>query len=134
MGADWNAKIIEEFRANEGRVASFAHQPLLLLHHTGARSGEVRVNPVAYQAVGDDWAIFASKGGAPNHPGWYHNLVANPDAVIELGTETVPVRARVADGAERDRIWEEQKKRNPGFAEYESKTSRTIPVVVLTRR
>ena len=132
---DFNRQIIDEFHANDGRVGGrFEGTPLLLLHHTGARSGEVRVNPVAYQAVDGAWAIFASKGGAPTHPAWYHNLVAHPAAVIEVGTETIPVRARVADGAERETIWTEQKRRSPGFAEYEAKTARTIPVVVLEWR
>ena len=129
---DWNAKIIEEFRANEGRVGGqFEGAPLLLLHSVGARSGKERVNPMMYQAVGDAYAVFASKGGAPSHPGWYHNLVANPDATIEVGTRRVRVRARTAEGVERDTIWETQKQRYPGFADYEARTTRQIPVVIL---
>lgn len=129
---DWNAKIIEEFRANEGRVGGqFAGAPLLLLHSIGARSGKARVNPMMYQAVGDAYAVFASKGGAPSNPDWYHNLIANPDATIEVGTRTVPVRARIADDVERDTIWEAQKQRYPGFADYEASTTRQIPVVIL---
>jgi len=129
---DWNAKIIEEFRANEGRVGGqFEGAPLLLLHSVGARSGKERVNPMMYQAVGDAYAVFASKGGAPSHPDWYHNLVATPDATIEVGTRTVPVRARIADGVERDTIWGTQKLRYPGFADYEASTTRQIPVVIL---
>src|SRR2546428_13770032 len=87
MARDWNSGIIEEFRANEGRVAGpFEGRTLLLLHHKGARTGTLRVNPLAYQALADGtWAIFASKGGAPTNPDWYHNLRANPDAVVELG-------------------------------------------------
>lgn len=132
---DYNRQIIDEFRAGGGKVGGrFEGQPLLLLHHIGARSGEPRINPVAYQQVGDAWAVFASKAGAATNPAWYHNLVANPSAVIEVGTETIPVRARVAGGEERERIWSEQKRRNPGFADYEAKTTRTIPVVVLERR
>ena len=131
--ADWNTGVIDEFRQNEGRVAAFARQPLLLLHHRGAKSGTERVNPLAYQKVGDEWAVFASKGGAPTNPNWYHNLIANPRARIEVGTDTIDVEARVADGEERDRIWEAQKRLNPGFAEYEQKTERVIPVVVLRR-
>ena len=129
---DWNAKIIEEFRANEGRVGGqFEGAPLLLLHSVGARSGKERVNPMMYQAVGKAYAVFASKGGAPSNPDWYHNLVANPDATIEVGTRTVPVRARFAAGVERDTIWETQKQRYPGFADYEASTTRQIPVVIL---
>ena len=102
---DWNATIIKEFRANEGRVGGqFEGAPLLLLHSTGARSGMERVNPMMYQAVGDAYAVFASKGGAPSNPDWYHNLIANPDATIEVGTHTVPVRARIANDVERDTI------------------------------
>jgi len=133
---DWNTKIIEEFRANEGRVGGpFEGRPILLLHHKGARTGTERVNPVAYQAVGDDFAVFASKGGSPTNPDWYHNLVANPDVSVEVGTQTLPVHARVAEGDERARIWTTQKERWPGFADYDEKTKgiREIPVVVLER-
>ena len=131
---DWNRRIIEEFRANEGRVGGrFEGVPILLLHHTGARSGLERVNPMAYQAVDGGFAVFASKGGAPTNPDWYHNLVANPRATVEVGTDTVPVVARVAEGEERDRIWTTQKERHPGFAEYERNTTRQIPVVILER-
>lgn len=133
--SDWNSKIIEEFRSNGGRVGGqFEGAPLLLLHSTGARTGQERVNPVMYQAVDGDFAVFASKGGAPTNPDWYHNLVANPDATVEVGEETLSVRARVADSAEREPIWSRQKERYPGFAEYEEKTSRQIPVVILERR
>ena len=130
---DWNASIIEEFRANEGRVGGpFEGATLLLLHHRGARSGIERVNPLAYQDLGEGKvAVFASKGGAPTNPDWYHNVQANPDVTAEIGTKTYPARARVADGEERDRIWERQKQVMPGFADYERKTSRQIPVVVL---
>ena len=128
---NWNDAVIEEFRANGGKVAAFAHQPLLLLHHRGARTGAERVNPLAYQKVGDAYAVFGSKGGAPTNPEWYHNLIANPRARVEVGTESVEVTARVAEGDERDRIWEEQKRLNPAFADYERTTDRTIPVVVL---
>jgi deazaflavin-dependent oxidoreductase (nitroreductase family) len=128
---NWNDSVIEEFRAKGGTVAAFGNQPLLLLHHRGARSGEERVNPLAYQQVGDAYAVFGSKGGAPTNPDWYHNLIANPRARVEVGTDSFEVTARVAEGSERERIWEEQKRLNPGFAEYERKTDRTIPVVVL---
>jgi deazaflavin-dependent oxidoreductase (nitroreductase family) len=133
---DWNTKIIEEFRANEGRVGGpFEGRPVLLLHHRGAKTGTDRVNPVAYQSVGDDFAVFASKGGSPTNPDWYHNLVANPDVSVEVGTDAFPVHARVAEGDERDRIWTKQKTEWPGFADYEEKTKgiRDIPVIVLER-
>jgi deazaflavin-dependent oxidoreductase (nitroreductase family) len=133
--SDWNEKIIAEFRANEGRVGgNFEGAPLLLLHSTGARTGKERVNPMMYQAVGDSFAVFASKAGADTNPDWFHNLKANPEARIEVGTETLDVRARVLGAEERAPIWEEQKARYPGFADYESKTDRVIPVVMLDRR
>jgi deazaflavin-dependent oxidoreductase (nitroreductase family) len=132
--SDFNTSIIEEFRANGGNVGGgFDGAPMLLLHTTGAKSGRERVNPVVYQQVGDDVAVFASKGGAPTDPDWYRNLRAHPDVTVEIGEETVPMHARVAEGEERARIWEQQKKVMPGFAEYEGKTSREIPVVILSR-
>jgi deazaflavin-dependent oxidoreductase (nitroreductase family) len=131
--SDWNREVVDEFRSNGGKVAAFAGRPLLLLHSKGARSGVHYVNPLVYLPVGDDFAVFGSKAGAPTNPGWYHNLRAAPDTVVELGTETIPVRARVAEGEERERIWEEQKRAAPTFAEYEEKTTRPIPVVVLER-
>ena len=131
---DWNQRIIEEFRANDGKVGGqFEGMPILLLHHHGAKTGRERVNPVAYQAIDGGYAVFASKGGAPTNPDWLHNLVANPEATVEVGTETHKVRARVAEGAERERIWTTQKERLPQFAEYERNTEREIPVVVLER-
>ncbi|HLX87687.1 MAG TPA: nitroreductase family deazaflavin-dependent oxidoreductase [Acidimicrobiales bacterium] len=131
--SDFNRGIIEEFRANEGRVGGpFAGAPLLLLHSTGARSGQARVNPMVYQRIGPRAiAVFASKGGAPHNPDWYYNLLAHPAATVEIGTESLAVRARVPDAAERAPIWEKQKADFPGFADYERKTSRVIPVVVL---
>jgi deazaflavin-dependent oxidoreductase (nitroreductase family) len=132
--SDWNAGIIDEFRANAGTVGGpFEGARMLILHTTGARSGSERVHPLVYQADGDRLVIFGSKGGAPTHPGWYHNLVANPEVTVEVGTETIPVRARVAEGAERERLWTRQKQVMPGFADYEAKTSRQIPVVILER-
>jgi deazaflavin-dependent oxidoreductase (nitroreductase family) len=128
---DWNAQIIEEFRANDGKVASFGPVPILILHTTGAKTGQEREHPLAYQAVGDQYAIFASKAGAPTHPAWFHNLVANPDVTIEVGAETKRARARVTEGDERNEIWERQKSQVPNFAEYEQATSREIPVIVL---
>jgi deazaflavin-dependent oxidoreductase (nitroreductase family) len=132
MADNWNTKIIEEFRANGGRVGgNFEGAPLLLLHTTGARSGQVRVNPMMYRKVGDDYAVFASKGGAPTNPDWYHNLVAHPDVQAEIGTQTLRFTARVAAGEEREPIWSAQKAEYPGFADYEQKTSRQIPVIIL---
>ena len=130
---DWNGRIIEEFRANEGRVGGpFEGARLLLLRHRGARSGTERVNPLAYQDLGDGKvAIFASKGGAPTNPDWFHNVRANPDVTVEIGTKTYSGRARVAEGEEHDRIWTRQKELMPGFADYERKTSRQIPVIVV---
>ena len=133
--ADYNQSIIEEFRANGGRVGGpFEGAPMLLLHSTGAKTGKERVNPVVYREVDDGWAVFASKGGAPTNPDWYHNLVAHPEASIEIGDDTVDVVARVAPRDERDRIFDAQKQVMPGFADYEQKTDRVIPVVVLRRR
>ena len=132
MPDDWNTKIIAEFRANGGKVGGpFEGAPVLLLHTIGAKTGQERVNPMMYQAVGDDYAVFASKGGAPTNPDWYHNLVANPQVRAEIGTETHEFTARVADPQTRAPIWAEQKRRYPGFADYEQKTTRQIPVVIL---
>jgi|ERR1700688_1873738 len=129
---DFNGQVIEEFRAKGGRLGGqFEGAPMLLLHHKGAKSGTERVNPVMYQQVGDKLAVFASKGGAPTNPDWYHNLIAHPETTVEVGTETIPVVARVAPDDERGPIWEKQKHDFPGFAEYEQQTPRKIPVVVL---
>lgn len=131
--SDFNGKIIAEFRANAGQVGGpFAGSDILLLHHTGARSGITRVSPLAFQRIGESFAVFASKAGAPVDPAWYHNLLSYPDASVEVGTQTVTVKARVAEPAERDVIWERQKQRAPHFARYEEKAApRKIPVVVL---
>ena len=131
--AGWNDDIIEEFRSNEGRVGGrFQGNPLLLLHHRGARTGTERVNPLAYQDLGDgDVAIFGSRGGSEKNPDWYHNLRANPDVRVEIGTDTHAGKARVAEGEERERIWEAQKRLIPSFAEYEKRTERQIPVVII---
>jgi deazaflavin-dependent oxidoreductase (nitroreductase family) len=136
---DWNSKVIAEFRANEGRVGgSFAGAPMVLVHSRGRKSGLERVNPMMYLADETDENtiyVFASKGGAPTNPDWYRNLVVAGDATVEVGTETYPVTVREVTGDERDRIYAEQARRYPGFAEYESKTAgiRTIPVLRLTR-
>lgn len=129
---DWNTKIIEEFRANEGVVGGpFEGANLLLVHHTGAKTGIERVNPLGYQRVGEAYAIFGSKAGATTDPDWYFNLRANPRASIEVGTDTIEVTARVAEGEERHEIWERQKTNVPQFAEYEKTANRDIPVVLL---
>lgn len=132
--SDWNAKVIEEFRANGGMVASFARQPLLLLTHRGAKTGIERTNPLAYFRDGDDYVVVASKGGAPTNPDWYHNLLAHPDATIEVGTDELAVTARPADEQERERLWAMITSANPSFAEYGTKTERTIPVMILEPR
>lgn len=131
---DWNKKIIEEFRANGGKVGGqFAGAPMVLLHTTGAKSGAERVNPLVYSMDGDRYVIVASKGGAPTNPDWYYNLVANPNVTLEIGTEHFPARAEVPSEPERTRIFDQVSAVMPGFAEYQRNTTRTIPVVVLTR-
>jgi deazaflavin-dependent oxidoreductase (nitroreductase family) len=131
---DWNTAIIEEFRANNGKVGgNFDGAPLLLLHTIGAKTGKERVHPMMYLPVDDRYAVFASKAGAPDDPAWFHNLVAHPDVTVEMGSETFPARATVAERAERDRLYRQQAERYPGFAEYEAKTDRVIPVVLLER-
>jgi deazaflavin-dependent oxidoreductase (nitroreductase family) len=129
---DFNTKIIKEFRENGGVVGGpFEGASLLILHTTGAKSGEVRENPVVYQDLGGSYAVFASKAGAPTNPDWYYNILAHPALEAEIGTETVALTARVAGPEEREEIWVPWKTANPGFAEYEAKTTRTIPVVIL---
>jgi deazaflavin-dependent oxidoreductase (nitroreductase family) len=131
--ADFNARIIEEFHANEGRVGGmFEGMPLLLLHHTGAKSGTSRINPLVYQSDDGRYVVFASKGGAPTNPDWYHNLKAQPNVAIEVGTDTIDVLASEATGEERERLYRTQAQRVPQFAEYERRTERVIPVIVLT--
>jgi deazaflavin-dependent oxidoreductase (nitroreductase family) len=131
--ADFNAQIIEEFRANEGRVGGmFEGATLLLLHHTGAKSGKSRTNPLGYLSDKGRYVIFASKAGAPTNPDWYHNLKADPNVTIEVGTDTIQVVASEATGDERDRLYRTQAERVPQFAEYEKQTERVIPVIVLT--
>ena len=129
---DWNTKIIEEFRANGGKVGGqFEGAPLLLLHTVGARTGQQRVNPMMYRPVAGGYAVFASKGGAPTNPDWYYNLLAHPRVTAEIGTGTVDLSARVATGQEREEIWAAHKAAYPGFADYERKTTRQIPVIIL---
>ncbi len=132
---DPNAEVIREFRENAGKVGGpFGGASLLLLHSIGARTGEERVAPVMYKGDGDRYIIFASRAGGPRNPAWYHNLVANPEVSIEVGTETVDVVARVTEGEERAAIWEPWKAEVPVFAEYEQRTDREIPVIVLEPR
>jgi deazaflavin-dependent oxidoreductase (nitroreductase family) len=136
---DWNTHIITEFRANEGKVGgNFEGAPIVLLHHRGRKSGREYVAPTMYLAHESDPAViyvFASKAGAPTHPDWYYNLTAARRATVEVGTETYDVTVREITGADRDRIYAEQARRYPGFADYERKTEgiRTIPVLELTR-
>lgn len=132
---DFNQKIIAEFRANEGKIGGqFANTPLLLLHTIGAKSGQTRINPLAYLDDDDKIIVIASKAGSPNNPDWLHNIVANPMVTVELGSERFLARATaITSGPERDRLYAKMAERNPGFAEYERNTTRTIPVVVLER-
>lgn len=150
----WNDRIISEFRANAGHVAWSSDSdlaegrpvpprlaafdvcqgvPIILVHHTGAKTGIERVNPLMYQAVGDDFAVFATYGGSPRHPAWYRNLTANPTGIVEVGTDRVPVLARPSAGAERERIWRKQVALMPAFAEFGAAAGRQIPVVLLKR-
>ena len=130
----FNNDIIEEFRANGGKVGGmFEGAPMLLLTTTGARSGQPRVSPLVYSTDGDRMVIIASKGGAPTNPDWFHNLRANPAVTLEVGTETIPARATVAEGGERQRLWDQMVAQMPGFDDYRRSTTREIPVVVLER-
>jgi deazaflavin-dependent oxidoreductase (nitroreductase family) len=131
---DFNRHLIEEYRAKGGKVTGqFAGAPLLLLTTTGARSGQARTNPLAYSRDGDHLVVIASKGGAPTNPDWYRNLVAHPEATVELGGERFPVRASFPQGEERQRLYDQQAAHMPNFAEYQRNTTRQIPVVVLER-
>jgi deazaflavin-dependent oxidoreductase (nitroreductase family) len=130
---DFNKRIMDEFHANEGKVGGpFQGADILILTSTGARTGQTRWNPLAYTKDGDRFVIVASKGGAPTSPDWYHNLVANPSAVIEVGTDVISVEASIATGAERDRLYSAHAAKMPQFNDYAKKTERQIPVVVLT--
>ncbi|MER7450505.1 nitroreductase family deazaflavin-dependent oxidoreductase [Nocardia beijingensis] len=136
MAGDWNTQIIEEFRANQGKVGGpFAGRELLLLTSTGAKSGRQRTNPLAFIRDGEDIVVIASKAGAPTNPDWYHNVRAHPEVTIEIGTETIEATATaITDGPERDRLYAAMVEVMPGFAEYQEKTDRVIPVVKLTPR
>jgi len=132
--ADWNRTIIEEFRANAGKVGGpFEGAPMVLLHTTGAKSGQERVNPLVYSTDGDRYVVIASKGGAPTNPDWYHNVKANPSVTVEIGEETFAATATIVEGDERTRLFDAQAELMPGFKDYEKATDRVIPVVVLDR-
>jgi deazaflavin-dependent oxidoreductase (nitroreductase family) len=129
-----NRKIIDEFRANGGKVGgNFEGKTLLLLHTLGAKSGQARINPVACIKDGARYAVIASKGGAPTHPDWYYNVVANPLVTVEVGTEKFQAHASVAEEPERTRLYNQMVEVMPGFDDYRRKTARVIPVIVLTR-
>ncbi len=128
-----NIKIVDEFRSNEGKVGGrFEGRTLLLLHTKGAKSQQERINPLAYVKDGDRFVVIASKGGAPIHPDWYYNILANPLVTVEVGTEMFQARATVTEEPERTRLYDKMVQVMPGFAEYRRKTTRTIPVIVLT--
>jgi deazaflavin-dependent oxidoreductase (nitroreductase family) len=132
---DFNQAVITEFRANNGKVGGqFANIPLLLLTTIGAKSGQPRINPLAYTTDGDRIIILASKAGAPTNPDWYHNLVANPTVTVEVGNERFQAQASVAQGQERERLYAQVLERLPWFADYQRKTSRQIPIIILERK
>ncbi len=131
---DWNSRVIEEFRTNGGKVRGpFEGASLLLLTTTGAKSGQPRTLPLMYLPDRDRMVIFGSKAGAPTNPDWYHNLIAHPQASVEVGSETFAVTATVASGEEEDRLYASQAEKYPQFAEYQTKTTRKIPVIILER-
>ena len=133
--SDWNKSIIEEFRANKGKVGGpFAGANLLLLHTKGAKSGLERINPMMYYRDGDRYVVIASKGGADTHPDWYYNLLAHPELSVEVGTDQFPVIATVPSEPERTKLYEKMEAISSGFTEYKNKTARVIPVVILTRQ
>jgi deazaflavin-dependent oxidoreductase (nitroreductase family) len=131
----FNENLIAEYRATDGKVGGqFENSPLLILTTTGAKSGRAHTTPVVYTTDGDRLVIIASKAGAPTSPAWYHNLVAHPTATVELGSEKFDVDAEVTKGEERDRLYSHQAELMPAFAEYQTKTTRVIPVIALTRK
>ncbi|MBB1159980.1 nitroreductase/quinone reductase family protein [Amycolatopsis dendrobii] len=152
--ADWNVRILAEFRENAGYVAWSSPEeaaagrpipprmpgfpdkgmPLILVHHVGAKTGKARISPLFYQPVGENWAVFGTHGGSPRDPAWYRNLMANPRTVVETGAGEIPVEARLAAGEERARIWADQIAQVPAFAEFEAASGRQVPVVLLERR
>lgn len=130
---DRNKSIIDEFRANQGKIGGrFEGKTLLLLHTTGAKSGEERINPTAYVREGDRYVVIASKGGAPTNPDWYYNILANPSVTLEVGTEKFQAHAQVAEEPERTRLYNKMVEMMPGFDDYRKKTTRVIPVIILT--
>jgi len=132
--SDWNKEIIEEFRANDGKVGGhFANNTLILLHTTGAKSGQERINPLATFEDGDRLVVVASKGGAPSNPDWFYNVVANPDVTVEYGTEKFQARANITSEPERTRLYEKMESELSSFSEYKLKAGRVIPVVTLSR-
>ena len=132
--SDWNESIIKEFRENGGKVGGhFEGKPMLLIHTTGAKSGKAHINPVIYFMDGDKLIVIASKGGAPSHPDWYYNLIANPLVTVEVGTEQFQTHAEVVPEPDRTRLYNHMITIMDSFAEYEQKTTRVIPVIALTR-
>jgi deazaflavin-dependent oxidoreductase (nitroreductase family) len=132
--AEFNKKVIEEFRSSGGKVGGqFADAPMIIITHTGAKSGKTYTSPLVYSRDGDRFVIIASKAGAPKNPSWYHNLIAHPEVTVEIGTEKFKARATEARGAERDRLFAAHAKLMPQFNEYQKKTNRKIPVLVLQR-
>lgn len=131
---DFNQQVIQEFRANQGKVGGrFANMPMMLLTMTGAKSGRTITKPLVYTTDGDRIVIIASFAGAPNHPSWHNNLVATPEATVEIGSERFRVRAATTSGEERQRLYDRQAEQMPVFKDYQKKTDRQIPVFVLTR-
>ncbi len=131
---DWNRKMIEEFRVNGGKVGGmWEGRPLLLLTTTGAKSGQRHTTPAMYLPDGDRLLVFATKGGAPSHPDWYHNLVTHPEVTVEVGNETYEATANVLKGEERDRLYARQAELYPQFGDYQKRTTRKIPVIELER-
>jgi deazaflavin-dependent oxidoreductase (nitroreductase family) len=131
---DFNKQVIEEFRANDGKVGGmFEGAPMMLLTTTGAKSGQPRIAPLVYTSDGDRIVIIASKGGAPTHPDWYHNIAANPEVTVEVGAEKFPARAEIAAEPERTRLFNAQADIMPNFYEYQKNTDRTIPVITISR-
>jgi deazaflavin-dependent oxidoreductase (nitroreductase family) len=131
---DFNKNLIEEYRANQGKVSGmFENMPLLILTTKGAKTGLPREHPLAYTKDGDRLIIIASKGGAPTNPNWYHNVVANPEVTVEVGSEKFQAKAIVTEGDERQRLFDNQAALMPGFADYQRNTTRILPVIALER-